>query len=63
MRADEGRSGALALYAGGADLVVLGLGHPELLEGAEGGEDRSANPDGEATLLRLRGGDHLDLHR
>jgi len=46
---DDGRTG----------LVVLGLGDPHLLEGGEGGEDGTTDPD---RVLSLRGGDDLDLH-
>merc|ERR1719454_2157886 len=43
---------------GGAALVVLLLGDPHLLEGGEGGQDGSSDPDG---VLPLRGSDDLDL--
>ena len=43
---------------GGATLVVLLLGDPHLLEGGEGGQDGSSDPDG---VLPLRGSDDLDL--
>merc|ERR1712079_786009 len=49
---------ALAVDDGGAALVVLLLGDPHLLEGREGGQDGSSDPDGE---LPLRGSDDLDL--
>ena len=39
-------------------LVVLLLGDPHLLEGGEGGEDGSSDPDG---VLPLGGSDDLDL--
>merc|ERR1719293_88592 len=49
---------ALAVDNGGAALVVLLLGDPHLLEGGEGGQDGSSDPDG---VLPLRGSDDLDL--
>merc|ERR1719422_1600940 len=49
---------ALAVDDGGAALVVLLLGDPHLLEGGEGGQDGSSDPDG---VLPLRGSDNLDL--
>mmetsp|Transcript_20460 Transcript_20460/g.52145 ORF Transcript_20460/g.52145 Transcript_20460/m.52145 type:complete len:436 (-) Transcript_20460:8-1315(-) len=52
-------SEALPVHDGGAGLVVLALGDPHLLEGAEGGEDGAADPDG---VLALRRGHDLDLH-
>merc|ERR1712077_128390 len=50
---------ALAVDDGGAALVVLLLGDPHLLEGGEGGQDGSSDPD---RVLPLRGSDDLDLH-
>lgn len=41
-----------------AGLVVLLLGAPEVLEGAEGGQDGTTDPDG---VLTLEGSDDLDL--
>ena len=58
-QADFRRLEALSVYDGRSGLVVLGLGDPHLLEGGEGGEDGSSDPDG---VLPLRGGDDLDLH-
>merc|ERR1711911_277976 len=49
---------ALAVDNGGAALVVLLLGDPHLLEGGEGGQDGSTDPDG---VLPLGGSDDLDL--
>merc|ERR1711863_246879 len=49
---------ALAVDNGWAALVVLLLGDPHLLEGGEGGQDGSSDPDG---VLPLRGSDDLDL--
>merc|ERR1719265_1334623 len=49
---------ALAVDNGGAALVVLLLGDPHLLEGGEGGQDGSSDPDG---VLPLGGSDDLDL--
>merc|ERR1712108_25455 len=49
---------ALAVDDSGAALVVLLLGDPHLLEGGEGGQDGSSDPDG---VLPLRGSDDLDL--
>jgi len=43
----------------GARLVVLLLGDPHLLEGGQGRQDRTTDPDG---VLALRGSDDLDLH-
>merc|ERR1711992_232645 len=42
-----------------AGLVILLLGDPHLLEGGEGGQDGSSDPD---RVLPLRGSDDLDLH-
>merc|ERR1719214_120868 len=50
---------ALAVDNGGAALVVLLLGDPHLLEGGEGGQDGSSDPDG---VLPLWWSDDLDLH-
>ena len=44
----------------GAGLVVLLLGTPEVLEGAEGSQDGSTDPDG---VLSLRRSNDLDLSR
>merc|ERR550539_1626862 len=49
---------ALAVDNGGAALVVLLLGDPHLLEGGEGSQDGSSDPDG---VLPLWGSDDLDL--
>merc|ERR1712242_406048 len=49
---------ALAVDDGGAALIVLLLGDPHLLEGGEGGQDGSSDPDG---VLPLGGSDDLDL--
>merc|ERR1712105_72070 len=49
---------ALAVDDGGAALVVLLLGDPHLLEGGEGGQDGSSDPDG---VLPLGRSDDLDL--
>merc|ERR1719362_2628433 len=49
---------ALAVDNGGSALVVLLLGDPHLLEGGEGGQDGSSDPDG---VLPLGGSDDLDL--
>merc|ERR1719428_427851 len=43
----------------GAGLIVLLLGDPHLLEGAQRRQDRASNPHG---VLALRWRDHLDLH-
>merc|ERR1712038_1023700 len=51
--------GALAVDDLGSRLVVLILGDPHLLEGGQGGEDRSSNPDG---VLALRWCDDLNGH-
>lgn len=50
---------ALPVDDGGARLVVLLLRDPHLLEGREGGENGTTDPDG---VLALRRGDDLDLH-
>merc|ERR1719362_2759069 len=50
---------ALAVDDGGAALVVLLLGDPHLLEGGEGGQDGSSDPD---RVLPLGGSDDLDLN-
>merc|ERR1712243_339685 len=49
---------ALPVDDGGAALVVLLLGDPHLLEGGEGRQDGSSDPDG---VLPLWGSDDLDL--
>merc|ERR1712083_602759 len=49
---------ALAVDNGGAALVGLLLGDPHLLEGGEGGQDGSSDPD---RVLPLGGSDDLDL--
>merc|ERR1712032_1130366 len=49
---------ALAVDNGWAALVVLLLGDPHLLEGGEGGQDGSSDPNG---VLPLGGSDDLDL--
>eukprot|EP01084_Bolivina_argentea_P019642 36514_1 len=54
------RSEALAVHDGRAGLVVLTLGDPHLLEGAQGRQDGAANPNG---VLALRRSHDLDLHR
>ena len=51
---------ALAVNDGGTTLVVLLLGDPHLLEGGQGGENGTTDPDG---VLALGGSDDLDLHR
>merc|ERR1712141_138679 len=55
---DGDRLEALAVDDGGAALVVLLLRDPHLLEGGEGGEDGTSDPDG---VLPLGGSDDLDL--
>jgi len=50
---------ALPVDDGWAGLVVLLLADPHLLEGGQGGEDGSTDPDG---VLALRGCNDLDLH-
>ena len=50
---------ALAVHNGWARLVVLLLGDPHLLEGGQGGQDGTTDPD---TVLALRRSDDLDLH-
>lgn len=51
---------ALAVNDGGTALVVLLLGDPHLLEGGQGGQNRTTDPD---RVLSLRRGNDLDLHR
>ena len=53
-------SEALAVHDGGAALIVLALGDPHLLEGAQGGQDGASDPH---AVLTLWGCHHLDLHR
>lgn len=48
-----------AMNDSGTRLVVLLLGAPEVLEGAEGSENGSTDPDG---VLPLRRSNDLDLH-
>lgn len=50
---------ALAVDNGGTALVVLLLGDPHLLEGRQGGENGTTDPDG---VLALGGSNDLDLH-
>jgi len=50
---------ALAVDNAGSGLVVLLLGDPHLLEGGEGGQDGTTDPDG---VFTLRGSDDLDLN-
>ena len=50
---------AFPVHNGRARLVVLLLGDPHLLEGGEGGQDGSSDPD---RVLPLWGSDDLDLH-
>ena len=50
---------ALAVNDRGSALVVLLLGDPHLLEGGQGGQNRTTDPDG---VLALRRRDDLDLH-
>ncbi len=50
---------ALPVHNGWAGLIVLLLGNPHLLEGGEGGENRTPDPDG---ILPLRRRNDLDLH-
>merc|ERR1719305_2097771 len=52
-------SEALPVHNGWARLVILTLGDPHLLEGAEGRKDGASNPD---RVLALRRGNNLDLH-
>merc|ERR1719161_819142 len=49
---------ALPVNDGGAGLIILLLGDPHLLEGGQGGQDGSSDPDG---VLPLRGSNDLDL--
>jgi len=50
---------ALPVDNGWSRLVVLLLADPHLLEGGQGGEDGSTDPDG---VLALRWSNDLDLH-
>lgn len=50
---------ALAVDNGRTALVVLLLGDPHLLEGRQGGQDGSTDPDG---VLSLGRSNDLDLH-
>ena len=50
---------AFPMDDGRAGLVVLLLGDPHLLEGGEGGQDGTTDPDG---VFTLRGSDDLDLN-
>lgn len=50
---------ALAVDDGRTALVVLLLGDPHLLEGRQGGQDGSTDPDG---VLSLGRSNDLDLH-
>ena len=51
---------ALPVDDGWTRLVVLLFANPHGLEGGQGGEDRSADPDG---VLPLRRSNDLDFHR
>ena len=53
---------ALVVHIGRAGLVVLLLGDPHLLEGAQAGQDGAADPDG-VLSLRRRDDLHLDPGR
>ena len=60
----ENKKGSASLEAfpvdnTGTAFVVLLLGDPHLLEGGEGGQDGTSNPDG---VLPLGWSDDLDLH-
>ena len=50
---------AFPVHNAGAGLVVFLLGDPHLLEGGQGGQDGSPDPDG---VFPLGGSDDLDLH-
>jgi len=50
---------ALSVNDGRTRLVILSLGDPHLLEGGQGGEDGTSDPD---RVLSFRGSDNLDLH-
>ena len=50
-------SEALAVHDGRAALIVLALGDPHLLEGAQGGQDGASDPH---AVLTLRGNHHLN---
>lgn len=50
---------ALAVDDRGSALIVLLLGNPHLLEGGQGGENGTTDPDG---VLALGGSNDLDLH-
>merc|ERR1719231_1056226 len=52
-------SEALSVNNGWARLIVLTLGDPHLLEGAQRRQDRASNPD---RILALRRSDNLDFH-
>jgi len=52
------KKGRTAVNNARARLVVLLLGAPEVLEGAEGSKDRTTDPDG---VLALRRSNNLDL--
>jgi hypothetical protein len=51
---------ALAMDNGWSTLVILLLGDPHLLEGGEGSQDGTTDPDGVLAFWRS---DDLDLHR
>mmetsp|Transcript_62306 Transcript_62306/g.109769 ORF Transcript_62306/g.109769 Transcript_62306/m.109769 type:complete len:430 (-) Transcript_62306:38-1327(-) len=53
-------SEALPVHDRGAGLIILALGDPHLLEGAQRRQDGAADPDG---VLALRRRHNLDLHR
>merc|ERR1719367_1861826 len=52
-------SKALPVHNRWAGLIVLALGHPHLLECAQGGKDGATDPD---RVLAFRWCDNLDLH-
>merc|ERR1712176_119647 len=58
LKVREGDLEALPVDNGGAALVVLLLGDPHLLEGGEGSQDGTSDPDG---VLPLRRGNDLDF--
>ena len=55
----KGHLEALSVHDGRAALVILALGDPHLLEGAQGGQDGASDPHAVLTLRRCH---HLDLH-
>jgi hypothetical protein len=56
---NEKRSTRTAMNDTRTRLIILLLGTPQVLEGAQGGQNRTTDPHG---VFSLRGSDDLDFH-